>query len=99
MDLQQGACLLLEPRVIADPGLQGTAASGASPACRAETGSPYGGESGQLYQVIGVDPSGDRCWLRRWPLARRGSPVFEVSLGQLEAGRRHRPLPQGRSEG
>ena len=99
MDLQQGTCILLEPRVIADPGLQGMGASGASPACRGENGASSGSESGQLYQVIGVDPGGDRCWLRRWPLARRGSPVFEVSLRQLEAGRRHRPLPQGRSEG
>ena len=26
----------------------------------------------QLYQVIGVDDHHDRCWLRRWPLARQG---------------------------
>lgn len=37
-------------------------------------------EQGQLYQVIGVDHRVNRCWLRRWPLARRGSPVFEVPL-------------------
>ena len=38
----------------------------------------------QLYQVISVDPCGDRCWLRRWPLARQGSPVFEMGLEQLQ---------------
>jgi hypothetical protein len=48
----------------------------------------------QLYQVISVDRGHDRCWLRRWPLARRGSPVFEVSLGQLHGVRGAcRPLP------
>ncbi|MCP9884441.1 hypothetical protein KBY97_04765 [Synechococcus sp. ATX 2A4] len=36
-----------------------------------------------LYQVIAVDPPHDRCWVRRWPLAREGSPVFEVSLQQV----------------
>jgi hypothetical protein len=44
-----------------------------------------------MFQVIGVDHGGDRCWLRRWPLARHGSPVFEISLHQLEARRQHRP--------
>ena len=38
----------------------------------------------QLYQVISVDPGRDRCWLRRWPLARHGSPVFEMGLAQLQ---------------
>jgi hypothetical protein len=33
-----------------------------------------------LYQVIGVDDHGNRCWVRRWPMARHGSPVFEISL-------------------
>jgi hypothetical protein len=37
----------------------------------------------QLYQVIGVDDHHDRCWLRRWPLARQGSEVFEISLQQV----------------
>ncbi len=36
-----------------------------------------------LYQVIAVDPPHDRCWVRRWPLVRGGSPVFEVSLQQV----------------
>lgn len=38
------------------------------------------------YQVVGIDDSHDRCWVRRWPLARHGCPVFEISLQQL-AGR------------
>lgn len=38
----------------------------------------------QVYQVISIDPRGDRCWLRRWPLARHGSPVFEMGLEQLQ---------------
>lgn len=46
-----------------------------------------------LYQVIGVDIPGDRCWVRRWPLARHGSPVFEVSIAQVELP--HRPHSQG----
>ena len=36
------------------------------------------------FQVIGVDGEHDRCWVRRWPLARHGCPVFEISLQQLE---------------
>ena len=37
----------------------------------------------QLYQVIGLDAHSDRCWLRCWPLARRGSPVFELALSAV----------------
>ena len=47
----------------------------------------------QLYQVIGLDPGRDRCWLRRWPLARHGSPVFEMSLRQVQARGCRRHLP------
>ena len=43
----------------------------------------------QLYQVIGVDDRHDRCWLRRWPLARHGSEVFEISLQQVRPARPH----------
>jgi hypothetical protein len=39
----------------------------------------------QIYQVISVDPRGGRCWLRRWPLQPKGSPVFEMALHQLHA--------------
>jgi hypothetical protein len=42
------------------------------------------GTEEQLYQVIGVDDRQDRCWLRRWPLARQGSEVFEISLQQIQ---------------
>ncbi len=44
----------------------------------------------QTYQVIGVDDHHDRCWLRRWPLARHGSEVFEISLQQVRPARPHR---------
>lgn len=86
MDLQQGACIRLEPGAIEDPALPGSP-SGAAPH-----------PQGQLYQVIAVDQGRDRCWLRRWPLARHGSPVFEISLQHIHAGDCHRPLPVGRQE-
>jgi hypothetical protein len=44
----------------------------------------------QLYQVIGIDDHHDRCWLRRWPLARQGSEVFEISLQQVRPAWPHR---------
>jgi hypothetical protein len=40
---------------------------------------------------IRLTDDGDRCWLRAWPLARQGSPVFEVSLRQLQASSHRRP--------
>jgi hypothetical protein len=43
----------------------------------------------QLYQVIGIDDHHNRCWLRRWPLARHGSQVFEISLQQVRPLRPH----------
>jgi hypothetical protein len=87
MDLQQGICILLEPEAVDDLAIEGL--DSASLSIR-----QAGGDQGQaelMFQVIGVDHSGDRCWLRRWPLARHGSPVFEISLHQLEARRHHRP--------
>ena len=37
------------------------------------------------FQVIGVDGEHDRCWVRRWPIeANGGSPVFEISMQQIE---------------
>ena len=37
------------------------------------------------FQVIGVDGEHDRCWVRRWPIeAKGGSPVFEISMQQIE---------------
>ena len=44
-----------------------------------------------LYQVIGVDDRHNRCWVRRWPLARHGSPVFEISLQQVASSNRPHP--------
>ena len=44
-----------------------------------------------LYQVIGVDDRHNRCWVRRWPLARHGSPVFEISLQQVASHSHHHP--------
>ena len=46
-----------------------------------------------LYQVIGVDDQHNRCWVRRWPLARHGSPVFEISLHQV-VSRNHHHAPR-----
>lgn len=45
----------------------------------------------QLFQVIGVDDRHDRCWVRRWPLARQGSEVFEISLQLVLSERPRRP--------
>ncbi len=45
----------------------------------------------QLYQVIGVDASHDRCWLRAWPLSRHGSQVFEISLQRVLPRAHHAP--------
>ena len=41
------------------------------------------------YQVISVDDSHDRCWLRRWHLSRQGSEVFEISLQQVASHKHH----------
>ncbi len=35
------------------------------------------------FQVIGIDDDHNRCWIRQWPLATQGSPVFEVTLQQI----------------
>ncbi len=44
-----------------------------------------------MYQVIGIDDHHNRCWLRRWPLGRQGSEVFEISLHQVQPIATHRP--------
>ena len=36
------------------------------------------------YQVLSIDDAADLCWVRRWPLTRKGSPAFSVSLHQLK---------------
>ncbi len=40
-------------------------------------------EEESLFQVIGVDSEHQKCWVREWPLAPSGSPVFEVSMKQV----------------
>ena len=35
------------------------------------------------FQVIGIDNEHKKCWIRRWPLLPKGSPVFEVSIQQI----------------
>ena len=36
-----------------------------------------------LFQVIGVDNSHQKCWVRRFPLLTNGSPVFEIPTSQV----------------
>jgi hypothetical protein len=87
MDLHQGDCILLNPDAIAAQ----------PPATRPPdlSNSP----SDPLFQVIGVDSSGERCWVRRWPLVHRGSPVFEVALDQVRGPAPHRPSIASRRDG
>jgi hypothetical protein len=67
-----------------------------SPLCSTATLLPSQGDcvrldsDEQLYQVIGVDDRHGRCWVRRWPLARQGSEVFEISLQHIRPERPHR---------
>ena len=37
----------------------------------------------ELFQVLGVDNSYEKCWVREWPLNPNGSPVFEISIKQV----------------
>jgi len=37
-----------------------------------------------IFQVIGIDDLHKKCWLRRWPLLPKGSPVFEISIQQID---------------
>ena len=41
-----------------------------------------------LFQVVGIDNKHHKCWVREWPLLKKGSPVFEISIQQVavEAG-------------
>ena len=36
------------------------------------------------FQIIGIDDEHNKCWLRRWPLLPKGSPVFEISMQQID---------------
>lgn len=37
------------------------------------------------FQVINVDALKDTCWVRRWPIARNGSPPFSVDISRVRA--------------
>ena len=37
----------------------------------------------ELFQVLGIDNSHEKCWVREWPLNPKGSPVFEISIKQV----------------
>jgi len=37
------------------------------------------------FQVINVDTENGNCWVRRWPIARNGSPPFSVAISRLRA--------------
>ena len=37
----------------------------------------------KLFQVLGIDNSYEKCWVREWPLNPNGSPVFEISIKQV----------------
>ncbi|MCP9915580.1 hypothetical protein [Cyanobium sp. ATX 6F1] len=41
------------------------------------------GKSDGTYQVVSLDDASESCWVRRWPLARNGSPPFCVPLSQV----------------
>tara|TARA_B100000700_G_scaffold324482_1_gene430732 strand:- start:1090 stop:1311 length:222 start_codon:yes stop_codon:yes gene_type:complete len=36
-----------------------------------------------LFQVLGIDNSHTKCWIRKWPLLTSGSPVFEIEINQI----------------
>tara|TARA_B100000945_G_scaffold9634_1_gene7737 strand:+ start:120 stop:338 length:219 start_codon:yes stop_codon:yes gene_type:complete len=40
----------------------------------------------ELFQVLGIDNSYEKCWVREWPLNPNGSPVFEISIKQISPG-------------
>jgi hypothetical protein len=37
------------------------------------------------FQVINVDAEKGTCWLRRWPIARNGSPPFSIDISRVRA--------------
>lgn len=37
------------------------------------------------FQVINVDAEKGTCWVRRWPIARNGSPPFSVEISRVRA--------------
>jgi hypothetical protein len=98
MDLQQGSCIRLAPNALDPLTTEGLPEGLLPPVPPGRCGASDAAPVEQLNQVIGLDHNGNRCWLRRWPLGRQGSPVFEVPLQQLQGRAGHRPLPAGRHE-
>lgn len=43
------------------------------------------GKSDGTYQVVSLDDASASCWVRRWPLARNGSPPFSVPISHVIA--------------
>ena len=39
----------------------------------------------EVFQVLGIDNSYKKCWVREWPLNPNGSPVFEISIKQVSS--------------
>jgi hypothetical protein len=37
------------------------------------------------FQVINVDADNGNCWVRRWPIARNGSPPFSVAISRVRS--------------
>tara|TARA_Y100001968_G_scaffold279840_1_gene276011 strand:+ start:340 stop:570 length:231 start_codon:yes stop_codon:yes gene_type:complete len=44
----------------------------------------------ELFQVLGIDNSYEKCWVREWPLNPNGSPVFEISIKQVSSNQINR---------
>ena len=42
------------------------------------------GRPGGTYQVVNVDATSERVWVRRWPLTMRRWPTFSVGLDQVQ---------------
>jgi len=37
------------------------------------------------FQVISLDAQHGTCWVRRWPIARNGSPPFSVAISTVRS--------------
>jgi hypothetical protein len=40
---------------------------------------------GSHFQVIAVDEAKGTSWIRRWPIARNGSPPFSMAISRLRS--------------
>lgn len=43
------------------------------------------GDLDSHFQVIAVDAAKGSSWIRRWPIARNGSPPFSVAISKLRS--------------